>query len=382
MPSGDAVSQRPSLDDEMSRFKGFSTKDNEPLNPGDEDLKDAGGKQLTDDEKKAGAVIVGAADKKDDKAAAKPAAKATKLTDEESEAAITALDKSLGREATEKEIADALAAATAEKNKAGDGEHKKRTTQERINKAVKNQREAERRAAAAEARADAAEARLAQGNTSHLTGDTKKAKDDADAAPDPKAFEFGELDTAYIRALTRWETRQELAEQSRKQEKIRHTAAERKAAKERDDKVSAFEEAGTEIYPDFGEVVIDAGRAGEYPLSDYMGTILFESDEDHRVEIVYTLATDLALATKVSKLPKERQLAWFGREQAKLSAGTGATDDKAKAAAEAEKVIAQKVSKAPAPVTRARGQGSNSSVPDDTTDFRAFEAAQSGQTRR
>lgn len=391
MPSGDAVSPRPSLAEEMGRFQTFSTKDNEPLDPANEDLADAGGKNISEDEKKAGVTIVGdSKEVKTGKAAAKvPAAaaqKAAKLTDEESEAAITALDKALGREATEKEISDALIAATAEKNKGLEGEHKKRSTQDRINKAVRNQRAAERRADAAEARATAAEARLARGDTSDLTGDTKKATNDAAGAPDPKKYEFGELDTGYMRALARWEAKQEIAEQTEAQRKTQLTASERKAAEKFEETVTAFEEVGTEKYPDFADVVIEAGRNKEWPLSDELGALIFESIEEHGPDIAYMLATDLPLATKISKLPARQQLAWFGREQAKLIAGTGATDeDDEEGESEddaAKKIPAQKVSKAPAPVTRARGQGSNSSVPGDTTDFRAFEASIQGQNKR
>lgn len=391
-PSGDAVSPRPSLAEEMGRFQTFSTKDNEPLDPANEDLADAGGKNISEDEKKAGVVIVG-----DDKTKTKtavaavkvPAAaaqKAAKLTDEESEAAITALDKALGREATEKEISDALVAATAEKNKGLEGEHKKRSTQDRINKAVRNQRAAERRADAAEARATAAEARLARGDTADLTGDTKKATNDAAGAPDPKKYEFGELDTGYMRALARWEAKQEIAEQTEAQRKTQLTASERQAAKEFEEQVTAFEEAGADKYPDFADVVIEAGRNKEWPLSDELGAMLFESVEDHGIDIAYMLATDVPLATKISKLPVRQQLAWFGREQAKLIAGTGATDEEIEEGESEDdatkKIPAQKVSKAPAPVTRARGQGSNSSVPGDTTDFRAFEASIQGQNKR
>jgi hypothetical protein len=374
MPRGDAVQERPTVADEMAKFSGFSTKDGDTIDAKTENLNPVTGKAADDGkpaEKKPDA-------KADDKPGAEGAAdkggKASKLTDEESEATITALDKKLGREASDAEIADALAAATAEKNKGADGAKPKKSVQDRINKSIRAQRAAERRADAAEARATAAEAALARGDMKPLTGDTKPANDGGEAAPDPKKFEFGELDAGYIRALARYEAKQELAADRQTQQKNQQTAQEREAAAKFKENLAAFEDAGADKYDDFEEVVLQGARDKVWPLSESLGALLFESD--HGPDIAYMLASDVKLAKEVFGKTALQQAAWLGRQEAKLSAGTGAKveDDKPGKSEDTGKTEA-KVSKAPAPVARARGQGSNSSVPGDTTDFAAFEAA-------
>jgi hypothetical protein len=117
-----------------------------------------------------------------------------------------------------------------------------------------------------------------------------------------------------------------------------------------------------------------------------LGALLFESE--HGSDIAYMLASDTKLAQKVYAMPVLKQAAWLGKEEAKLSAGSGAkakTDDaetdpegKAKPAAAAS----AKVSKAPAPINRARGQGSASQTSGDTSDFAAFEAAAMGYDKK
>lgn len=378
MPRGDAVQNRPTVADEMAKFTGFSTLDGEVVAADKENLNPTTGK-ASDDGKPA-------EKKADDNTGAEGAAKAgkpaaaSKLTDEESEAAIAALDAKLGREANDGEIADALAAATAEKNKGADGAKPKKTVQDRINKSIKAQRAAERRADAAEARAAAAEAALARGDTKPLTGDTKPANDDGEAAPDPKKFEFGELDAGYIRALARYEAKQELAADRQTQQKNQQTAQEREAAAKFKENLAAFEDAGADKYDDFEEVVLQGARDKVWPLSESLGALLFESD--HGPDIAYMLASDVKLAKEVFGKTALQQAAWLGRQEAKLSAGTGAKveDDKPGKSEDTGKTET-KVSKAPAPVQRARGQGSNSSVPGDTTDFAAFEANWNAQNR-
>jgi hypothetical protein len=386
MPRGDAVQDRPTVEDEMAKFQGFAVNDGETITADKpEDLNPVAGKNTTPAEDKA------AAEKPAAKEGEKPAAAATvtKLTDAESEAAIAALDTKLGRDATETEIADALKAALAEKNKdAAPAAKPKKTVQERINKAVNKQRDAERRASAAEARAVAAEAALAKGGKAPLTGDTKGAKDDMTGAPDPKDFEFGTMDDGYIRALTLWAVKQATADQVKNQKTSEQTAAQAEAQEKFAELKSAFEEAGSEKYEDFDEVVMgntydkDTNPSG-WPMSSDLGALVLESEVGP--DIAYILASDVKLAKEIFGKSASQQAAWFGRQEAKLTAGTGAnvTDDKAgKSEDTAAATPAAKVSKAPAPVQRARGQGSNDSSPGETQDFAAFEAAAMGRTRK
>lgn len=389
MPSGDAVQKRPTVDEQVAQFKSYATNNGQVItkeNP--ENLNPITGKprgEAAPETKKEDAPAT-----KDGKAAAKPAAP-VKLSDEESEAVITALDKELGREATEAEIAAALKKATDAKNP-GAKQKPKRSVQERINDATKKQRQAERRAATAEAERDALRAQIASGrpaaDKAPLTGDTKKAKDD-DAPPDPSKFQYGELDAGYIRAVARYEAKQELAAQSEKDNETRLTAEQQRAKREFEDKRAAFEEAGGEKFEDFHEVVFDGAydertNPRGWPMSNELGMELLESD--HGPDIAYKLASDLKLAREIFELPVRKQLAWLGRQEAELSAGTGATTDQDEGEESedqpAEQPTSRKVSKAPAPVPRARGQGSNNSGSVDSNDFAAVEAKWRAEHRR
>jgi hypothetical protein len=379
MPRGDAVQAQPTVAEEMAKFSGFAVKDGETVTkPDDENLNPTL-------DGAAAATKVAPAAKTDAKA---PAAKVEKLTDDESNAAIEALDKKLGREANEDEIAAALADAQAAKNPANAGKPKA-TVQDRINKSIRAQRAAERDRDAAIRRAEVAEALLKNGAPAKapLTTGKEAAKDGAKTGePDPKDFEFGELDSRYIRALSRYDAEQALVAHEAKKTTTQQTAAQREAAEKFQELKAVFEDAGNEKYPDFEEVVMEGARNKAWALSDDLGALLFESE--HGSDIAYMLASDTKLAQKVYAMPVLKQAAWLGKEEAKLSAGSGAkakTDDaetdpegKAKPAAAAS----AKVSKAPAPINRARGQGSASQTSGDTSDFAAFEAAAMGYDKK
>jgi hypothetical protein len=373
MPRGDQNAV-PTVEQEMAKFTGFAQKDGETLPPEAENLNP------TLDGKAAAAK---AADKAPAADKAAPA-KVEKLTDAESETVIAALDTKLGREANDDEIAAALAEAQAAKNPDNAGKPKA-SVADRIGKAVKAQRTAERERDSALRRAEVAEALLKNGPTkTPLTADDKKGKDAPVAGePDPKDFEFGELDARYIRALARFDTEQAIEAREAKNKTTQQTAAQAEAAEKFQELKVAFEEAGAEKYPDFDEIVMEGARNKEWELSDGLGALLFESE--HGPDIAYMLASDPKLAHKIAAMPVLKQASWLGQEEAKLSAGSGAkakTDDKLKGSEEPNKGEAGsgavKVSKAPAPIGRARGQGSAAQTNGDTQDFAAFEAAAMG----
>jgi hypothetical protein len=362
------------MEQEMAAFKGFSTNNGEVMTPDKpEDLNPVAGKTLSVEEK-AAADKVAAAKLATDKTALK--AVPVKLTDAETEAAVAAAETAAGHELTDEEVAAAVAAATAKKNP--QAAKPKKTLQDRINAATRKQRTAERERDALAARVAALEA---GGKPAPLTTPEKGSKDDPDTSPDPTKFEYGEMDSGYIRALARFETRQEIAANQKKQNETQLTAKEQEAAEKFATQKAAFEEAGSEKYDDFADVVMDntfsKTNPSGWPLSDVLGAMLLDSEQGP--DIAYMLASDIKLAKEVFGKSPARQAAWFGVEEAKRSAGSGATEDKPDAAAEAAKPGTKVVSKAPTPITRARGQGSNSSVPGSTTDFAAFEAVAMGR---
>lgn len=367
---------RPTLEQEMSTFKGFSTNNGETITADKpEDLNPVAGKNQTVAE--TAALAAKAGEKAPDKAAGKTPAT---LTDAEHDKVITDLDKSLGREATEAEIAKALADATNTKNGSGKSKAEQKSS-DRYKTMQRERNEARRTAAALEARLAALEA----GKPAPAAA-ADKAKPAADEAPDPKKFEYGELDANYIRALARYEAKLEIAAE-KEASKTEALTDKQKADKLAFDTArDAFEDAGTELYDDFAEVVIEGARAKAWPLSDALGGALLTSD--FGPQIAYELASDVKEAKRIADMPPTRQIAWLGRKEAELeSAGSGAKDEgktevpKAAAKEKTPDKAPAQVSKAPTPVQRARGQGSASTVPGDTNDFAAFEAAAMARKR-
>lgn len=363
MPTGDAVQNVPSVADEMAKFSGFSTNDGDTVDPKAENLNPVTGAPSND----------GGKTPAKEAPAAKEAPKAAALTDDEAQVVLDDAETKKGSELTDEEAANALKAARDAKLKPEGDNKPKRSVQERINKAVRGQRAADDRAAAAERRADALEARLTaleSGKTTPLTGEARAAPN-SDAAPDPKDFEYGELDAGYIRALARHETRLEMAEDRAKQTKTQ-TDAEKAAitAKVTAD-VAAFEEAGIGQFDDFEEVVIQGARDLAWPLSAHLGQALLESD--HGPAIAYSLASNVKLAKEVAALSPNKQVAWLGRQEAKLDAGSGDAGNTAGAASEEGAETKPPVTKAPAPVSRARGTGAPAQSQSAGSDFAAFE---------
>ena len=382
MPSGGAVQQRPTLEQEVAKFKGFSVVDGEAVTPENkEDLNPVAGKNVTDKEKAA----LASNDKKTELKVVP-----VKLTDEESQKVLDDAEATKGSELSAEEEALALEVATNKKN-AASGAKPKPSVQERINKSVKAQRSAERRADAAEAANKALETRLAALEAGRiatpLTDDKKPANNSSNGEPDPKKYEYGELDTKYIRDLARWEAKQEIADAAKNQDKKAQTDKQAEQTAEFKALMATFTDKGSEAYDDFDEVVIQGAKDKAWELSDSLGAALLTSD--FGTQIAYELASDPKEAKRIAKLPIGRQLAWLGRKEAELEvAGTGAKTEAEKAAEAAAKAAEKaasstvRESKAPAPVTRARGQGSNSSVSGDTSDFAAFEAQWRQQNKR
>lgn len=376
MSTGDAVQHVPTVADEMAKFSGFAVKDGETIDVTKEDLNPMDNKGTTDAEARALASNSG---KKE-----APAAKVvvTSLTDAESETVLSKAEEKAGRPLTDEEAADALAAARTEKAKPEGG--KSRSVQQRINQAIRGRNAAEARATAAEGRMASMEARLAameRGDKAPLTGDAKPANN-GDVAPDPKDFEFGDLDAGYIRALARFETKQELAADRTKQTDERRVAQERQNASVVAELARAFEDAGADKFDDFEEVVMQGARDKAWPLSETLGAALLESD--FGPDVAYKLASDPKLAKEIAALPPLKQVAWLGKQEAEFDAGSG-DDGQAEAGKSEDKPRTGKeppVTKAPAPVQRARGTGASTPSNSAGYDFAAFEAEAMGRAKQ
>lgn len=366
----DAVQKRPTLEEEVARFRSFSTTDGEVSD----------GKATAEEEARAAANRGNIADAQRVAAAHDPAN-----------------NQAAGDEDEDEEGDEAGDGQQQQQQADGQQPNKpKKSVQQRINAAVKAQRSAERARDAVRAAWDDERAsyerriadleRRANGSGTKPQGGDLTPKPgatttDASVAPDPKDFEYGELDTRYIRALARHEARQEMASERASNEQTQRAAAQTAAEAEFATKRAAFEEAGTAAFDDFHEVVIENAydkrtNPGGYPLSKTIGELAFESE--HGPAIVHSLASDVKEARRVFGLTAAQQAAWFGRKEAALSsASSGAPGNSQQPPADKGKQQQQsataKTTQAPPPVKGARGAGARNPVDASTTDFAAFE---------
>lgn len=368
MPQGDAVRTVPTVADEMAKFKGYTTHNGETV----ESVADS------DEEKAAQAASATA-----DETAAK-AAKARPVRNEIGAAPVKAL--AAAAETTEEGEGEPAAGADDDTKMISMAEAKKmmaRAASKRIGEVKKAGRVA---IAAEQQRNDTLERRLAALEGKPLTPAKAGATDDPNKEPDPKDFEFGEMDTKFIRALARFEARQELKAGEDNQKKTKEQQDAEREAAEIVTSRTALEEAGAEAYDDFDEVVTESRKlepddAGFWPLSREMGKLVLASDVGHH--IAYHLASHPDEARKIfGKTPLE-QAAYFGRLEAKFEATPGAKDPKDELQAGGQQQQTLKTPKAPAPPkNKARGSGGTTPLSAATTDFAAFEAKARAENAR
>jgi hypothetical protein len=377
MARSDAIAKTPTIEEEMAKFKGFSTTEGE-VSKGEPTAKERKIAAVNTDGAAAAAAAVAADPEGDVPAsgatgAAAPAA--VELTETEEAAALDAAQTAKGEdELTEDEKDEAVAAALAAKTAAAP--RRKRDPEARINQAVGRQRAAER--ALQTEREERArerggfEARLAalEAGKGGLTPDKGATTTDPNA-PRAEDFDLGELDPKFIRALARYEAKQEIAEAAKTQQTTAATTAQATARAEFQQKVTAFTEAGVKKYgEDFVADVIETAQAGEWPLPAVIGQLLFESPVGVEVAMFLSDPANLAEAKRIEKLSPTAQAVAFGRLEAKFSAP---------AAAAAGKTPVKATQAPPVPQSRARGAGGKSQATPDTNDFKAFEAMAMGK---
>ena len=111
---------RPTVEQEMAAFKGFSSKDGDTItNDNPEDLNPVAGKNMSAAEIEVAKTKVETPAKTPEKTQAAAAGAAKTLSKNEEDKVINDLDAKLGREATEDEVTKALADATNAKNGSG-----------------------------------------------------------------------------------------------------------------------------------------------------------------------------------------------------------------------------------------------------------------------
>jgi hypothetical protein len=377
--NNDAHGKIPTVEEEMSNFKGFSTLD------GETQQGEAAGKPSPREAKAAAANAKGstiadaqkvAAEVEADEEAARAAAQAG--TGEEGDEGEDETAGGTPENETDEEKAEREANETPEEKEAreaadaakADKAIKHRSAERRIGQATAKQRAAERELAAErearakdrgefEARMSALEARLTGG---------KSATTKDPLAPNAADYEYGELDGKYVAALARYEAKKELAAEREQETKAARTREAATAQSTLETKIAKLTEDGVKKFGAEFEEIVESGRNNEWPLPPIVGQLLIDSPQG--AEIAKFLYENPKEGTRISQLAPAAQAAAFGRLEAKFSSGSSDATTRSNASAPV------KTSKAPpVPASRARGAGGKTQVSEATTDFKAFEAA-------
>jgi hypothetical protein len=392
MAGNDAQGKPPTLEEQAAQFKGFSVQDGEVFDGNSRTAADE--RAATEASERTAAQVNSRSHKENAEAGTtgtqpakgSEAAKVELTAEEEQDALQEATDKK-GAVLTDEEADAIVEKAIAAKGKAAG---KPQPDPDKAKKAFER-REARRRENL-QRENDDLRRQLAAKSDPALTNDTQGDKTPSKAAkPDhtDAKYQYGELDAKYIADLARYETLEAIRaekESEKTQQKTQKLTEEQVAFKER---VEAFEEAGTEVYDDFHEVVMGnlytKDNPSGWPCSDALGELILESD--HGTKIAYDLASDIKEARRIYQLSPARQAAWFGVAEAKLSAGSAKSTDKDQDEGTTPPAEARKTrqlpqprngqvreSKAPAPLSKLNGTGGNRVPNEATTDFAAFEA--------
>lgn len=253
-----------------------------------------------------------------------------------------------------------------------------KNVQLRINEVTRKRREAERREEAANVRIRELEAKL---NAPPPKEEPKKPAGVADEevdpdAPDPDKFEYGELDSRYIKALATYQADKRFAELKKGDEDARKKRADEEKQQAKVKQLETVFDRGAKKHEDFYEKVFIGAETQKFALSAELGELALASDIGD--EVLYHLATHPEEALQVYNTPPLEQARYFGKLEAKLSAGQGAASGELHVSAPAGDGSngnpAPKTPKAPAPIEGARGAGGQHNVGADTDDFAAFEA--------
>ena len=356
MPDNDAVQDRPSLAEEVSKFQGFSTEDGVTTH-----------KDESPDSMQAAAAARELADKQAAKAADTHAVDRELADKSDSGVQNNNTDDSKSDKAAKPgsrqlkfdEMADDDTLTVAEARK---------MASHRINQMRRANGDLERRLAALESRRGGVEEK-------DLTASADSSNVQGKGVPDPANYTYGAVDDAYLADLVDYRTDLALAKRDERREVAKQSARDKQSADALAQQVSEFSDLGAEKYDDFHEVVLEGASHGDWPLSDVVGPLLLESPSG--TDIAYHLATHIGEARKLAKMSPAQQRLWFARQEAKFSPDSDAPPHNTESAKQTTPV---KVSKAPAPPeNKARGQDNSQPIDGATDDFKSFERLAMGR---
>lgn len=226
----------------------------------------------------------------------------------------------------------------------------KKTAQQRIDELTWAKNEAERREQATQERLEAALA----------AQKPAPAARSADDVPDPNEYEFGEEDAAYIRDVTRFETKRELQAEFEAKEARRETERTMATARQ------AFETRKAQAFPD-GETDGFKAFCAVEKVPVVLNDVIMISDVGPQLAAHY--GDNPADLQRLSALPLHLQAYEIAKVEGRLTAPT------APATAETPKPQPKIATDAPNPAPQVRGSGGQFKVSPDTDDFAAFDKA-------
>jgi len=251
--------------------------------------------------------------------------------------------------------------ADEDKNKTAP-KRNKQTAKERIAEVTRARRQAERDAEDQRQQNQELLKRLEaleQGKPAPRKAQETKKPDSAkieEGAPDPKDYDFGEVDSKYIADLVDWKAEQRLNAFRDEQRQEKEQLTKQQESERLKEKLDAHIAKGTEKYADYEKVVLEGAAKGDWDLSPELARLILQSDIGY--EIAYHLASHPDEAERVYKQTPLEQAVYFGAVEARLSPNG------------APKTAS--VTKAPEPVQQARGGGGKFKVAADTDDFESF----------
>jgi hypothetical protein len=229
------------------------------------------------------------------------------------------------------------------------------SVQERIDELTANFRESERQLAEERRLREAAEAKLTPPKEEQPKGRSP------DERPNPDDYEFGEADSKFIADLSRFEVRQELAEQ-RREDALKSEVQQVETTWK--DNIAKPDIATR--YPDFDEKVSKGADRGDWHLSP-LGTVMVKSSEVG-ADVAYHLASNPEESKAIAAMPPYEQAQAIGRLEGRFLY-----------AQQPEKKPAKLASDAPEPPEqRSRGAGGRFQVEADTDDFGSFDKMADG----
>lgn len=259
---------------------------------------------------------------------------------------------------------------------------------QRINRLTREKYEAERRADALQQELNAYKRRPPKDDEKDDKESSPKAGDDTELQetqkrlfgddailkrPDPKDFEYGELDSRYSEALSDYKSQRGVAKYAATQEAKRQAEAAQKETEEFRQKLDTVRSRGGEEYDDFEEVVVQSAAEEKWPLSPVMALLISDSDVGH--DVAYHLASNPSEAQRIFSLSEAGQGVEFARLEARFQ-GSKEDPDERDSDEPAESEQSRKepvVSKAPEPPkSRTRGSGGTFQGRPDTKDFDSF----------